>query len=211
MLNNLKRLRENNQMSQQELADKLDISRQVYNNYELGKRQPPFEIIKQLAAILNTTTDYLLERTNIPTPLSNLKGYISLDDETVRIPVLGKVAAGKPIAAIEDIIDYVYISESMAKTGRFFALKIDGDSMEPKIKKGDTVIVRQQEDIESGQVAIVMVNGDDATCKAVTKQKNGIMLVSWNTTYDPVFFSNKQIEDLPITIIGKVVQLRSDF
>ena len=68
-----------------------------------------------------------------------------------KIPVLGRVAAGIPINAITEIIDTEEISEELAKTGDFFALKIKGDSMEPRIVDGDVVIVKQQEDAENGR------------------------------------------------------------
>lgn len=125
------------------------------------------------------------------------------------IPVLGTVAAGVPILATENILDYEEISEEMAKTGEFFALQIKGNSMEPKISEGDVVIVRQQEDVESGQVAIVLVNGDDATCKKFVKHDNGISLVSLNPSYSPMFFTLEEIGEKPIRIIGRVVELRA--
>ena len=99
----------------------------------------------------------------------------------------------------------------MAKTGEFFGLQIDGDSMEPKFSKGDVVIVRKQNDAESGDIVIAMVNGDDATCKRLKKYQDGIALISTNPTYDPMYFSNKEIEEKPVRIIGKVVELRAKF
>ncbi len=129
----------------------------------------------------------------------------------VKIPVLGNVAAGIPIEAIEDIIDYEEISEDMASRGEFFGLKIKGSSMEPRIKEGDVVIVRQQPDIESGDVAIVLVNGDSATCKKVVINEGGITLIPFNPTYEPQFYSAEQVVNLPVRIIGKVVELRGKF
>lgn len=126
----------------------------------------------------------------------------------VTINVLGRVAAGIPIEAIEDIIDTEEISEALASTGEFFGLLIDGDSMEPDIHKGDIVIVRQQNDAESGEIVIAMVNGGDATCKRLIKYAEGISLVSLNNNYAPMFFSNKDVAEKPVRIIGKVVESR---
>ena len=128
-----------------------------------------------------------------------------------RIPVLGKVVAGIPLDAIEDIIDYEEIPHSMAKSGEFFALQIKGDSMEPRIKEGDVVIVRKQPDVESGEVAIVLVNGDEATIKKVQKFNGGINLVPSNPAYEVKTYSKDDIESLPVSIIGKVVELRAKF
>lgn len=130
----------------------------------------------------------------------------------VQIPVLGYVRAGVPLDAVEEILDWEEIHPSMAETGDFFALKIKGDSMEPRITEGDVVIVREQPDVESGEVAIVLVNGDDATVKKLVKYENGsIALVAFNPAYQPMLFTPEQIESLPVRVIGKVVELRGKF
>lgn len=128
-----------------------------------------------------------------------------------RIPVLGSVPAGIPIEAIEDIVDYEEIDSITASKGEFFALKIKGSSMEPRICEGDVVIVRQQDDVESGDVAIVMVNGNDATIKRVMKYADGIRLMPSNPSYEPMYFTNQEIVDKPVKIIGKVVENRQKY
>lgn len=143
--------------------------------------------------------------------LLNESSSVTFSKRGVIINVLGRVAAGIPLEAIEDIIDTEEISEEMAKTGEFFGLQINGDSMEPKFSKGDVVIVRKQDDAESGDIVIAMVNGDDATCKRLKKYQEGIALISTNPAYDPMYFSNKEIEEKPVRIIGKVVELRAKF
>lgn len=135
----------------------------------------------------------------------------SVQKRGVRVPVYGNVAAGIPIEAITDIEDYEEISQEMAATGEFAALRIHGDSMEPKMSDGDIVIVRIQETIETGETAIVMINGGDATCKRIVRTPEGITLISTNTKYAPMFYSNQQIEELPVRIWGKVVELRAKF
>ena len=143
-------------------------------------------------------------------------GYLLGEEEVkkkvgVKIPVYGNVAAGIPIEAWEDILDYEEIDEDMAQYGEYFALKIKGDSMEPKISDGDVVIVACQSDVDSGQIAIVLVNGNEATCKKIKKTPEGVYLISTNPEYDPMFFNNKEIEELPIRILGRVVELRAKF
>ena len=128
-----------------------------------------------------------------------------------KIPVLGRVAAGIPINAVTDIIDTEEISEDLAKTGDFFALKIKGDSMEPRIVDGDVVIVKQQEDAENGDTVIALVNGDDAVCKRLRKYRDGLELISNNPAYAPMFFDKETIATKPVRIIGKVVELRGKF
>lgn len=129
----------------------------------------------------------------------------------VKIKVLGRVAAGIPIEAIEDIIDTEEITEEMARTGKFFGLQIKGDSMAPNICNGDIVIVRQQDDAENGDVVIATVNGNDAVCKRLRKYKEGIELLSNNPSYEPMEFSNNDIIETPVKILGKVVELRRKF
>ena len=203
--NILKSLRSSHGLTQEELSKNLKISRSTIGMYESGARQPDFETLELIADYFNVDTDYLLGRTNkttyIPTP--SRKGIV--------INVLGRVADRIPLEAIEDIIDTEEISEEMAKTGEFFGLQINGDSMEPKFSKGDVVIVRKQNDAESGDIVIAMVNGDDATCKRLKKYQEGIALISTNPAYDPIYFSNKEIEEKPVRIIGKVVELRAKF
>lgn len=188
-------------LSQKELALRLYISQQAYARYEAGSSSPNPDTLSKIADELNVPVDFLLGRETVfDAPSSSAGG--------VWLPVLGKVAAGIPIAAIEYIEDYEEISSDLAKTGDFFALRIKGDSMTPRIQDGDVVIVRQQTDCDSGDVAVVLVNGEDATIKRIKKTPEGLMLIPNNSQYEPVFYSNQQIESLPVTIIGKVVELR---
>jgi len=123
--------------------------------------------------------------------------------------VLGRVVAGIPIEAVEEILDYEEITPELAATGEFFALQVKGDSMLPKLEEGDVVIVKKQADVETGDIAIVLVNGDEATIKQVKKVTGGIMLYGFNPdVYEPHFYSNQQIEELPVRILGKVIESR---
>lgn len=175
------------------------LNKGTLSKYENGKQEPMISVVDNLATILSVETDYLLGKSTKPKP----KG--------VKIPVLGRVAAGTPIEAVEEIIDYEEITEELAKTGDFFALQIKGNSMEPRICENDVVIVKKQEDAESGDLVIAIVNGDDATCKRLKKYEDGIALVSNNPTYDPMYYSTKDVEQFPVTILGKVVELRGKF
>lgn len=127
------------------------------------------------------------------------------------IPILGTVPCGVPIEAIEDIIDYEEVTEQMAKTGTYFGLKAQGDSMYPQIIDGDTLIIKQTTTVNSGDIAIVKVNGDEATCKKVIFNDYGITLVSFNSAYEPMIYSKDDIEKLPITICGKVVESKRSY
>ena len=194
------KLRKERDLQQKEVAEAIGMNRIVLNRIELGKRPLRDDEAVALADYFHVTTDYLL------------KGKASNQSSSgrgVRIPVLGRVVAGIPIEAVEEILDYEEITPELAATGEFFALQVKGDSMLPKLEEGDVVIVKRQSDVETGDIAIVLVNGDEATIKQVKKVEGGIMLYGFNTdVYEPHFYSNQQIEKLPVRILGKVVESR---
>ena len=186
--------------SQRAVAEKLSISQQAYARYEAGTSSPNPEMLGRIAHLLGVSADFLLGR-----PMA------SPSKGAVQIPVLGRVVAGIPMEAIETVIDYEEIPEEMAAAHQYFALKITGDSMEPKFSAGDVVIVRQQDTVQTGDIAIVLVNGDNATIKRVKLSPEGIMLIPTNAAYEPMFYTNAQIASLPVRILGKVVELRAKF
>ena len=202
----LKQLRTEKRINQRELAKCLKIAPSTISMYESGNREPNFEILETLADFFNVDLNYLLGKTDKTTKL-----IIENENKGFKIPVLGNVAAGIPISAVEDILDYEEVPASWQNQGEFFALRIKGDSMESDINDGDTVIVKQQSDANSGDTVIALVNGDDATCKRLQKLDNGIMLVSNNSKYPPMYFSNEEIVTKPVVIIGKVIELRRKF
>ena len=167
---------------------------------ELGFSQAYFTAAKTTGSVptsarLQKIADYF----NVPT--YELLGEPKRKPTVINI--LGRVAAGVPIEAVEHIIGTEEITDKMAATGEHFGLRIKGDSMSPEIKDGDIVIVRKQSDADSGDIVIALVDGQDACCKELRKYDDMIMLVSLNPAYAPIT-SN----DDPITIIGKVVENR---
>lgn len=208
----IRELRILHEMSQQDLADRLDVNKVTISQYERGVRKPDLNVLTALCDIFNVSSDYLLGKDDMTIRIVGKEGLEKLvSARTKRIPVLGRVAAGVPIDAIEDVLDWEEIPEAMASTGEFFGLRIKGDSMQPRIAEGDVVIVRSQPDAESGDVVIVQVNGDTATCKRLMKHETGISLISFNPMYEPINFTNEEIERLPVTIIGKVVENRQKY
>lgn len=208
----LKQLRFEFNLSQEDLAKKLNVSKSTVAMYETGRRTPSASVYEALADIFNVDIDYLYLKSNIRQKVHfDINGTPHSSENActaVRINVLGRVAAGIPISAVEDIIDTEEISEAMASKGEYFGLLIKGDSMEPRIYDGDVVIVRQQDDAESGEIVIALVNGNDATCKRLLKYAGGISLISLNSKYEPMMFTNQEVIEKPVKIIGKVVELR---
>lgn len=206
-MNRIKMLREQRGIDQKVLAIDLSVSQPTVSDWENGKKMPSNKSAMRMADYFGVSMDYLLGRSTQPNPSSDERNT----KKGVKIPVLGRVAAGIPISAIEEILDYEEIDESLAQTGDFFGLQIKGNSMEPKFSNGDVVIVRRQADVDSGDIAIIMVNGDDATCKRFVKHENGVSLISTNPAYPPRFYTTQEVEELPVRVIGRVMELRAKF
>lgn len=200
-------LRKARTMSQEEVAKALNIDRTTYVKYERGgsvKRN-----VEKLSNFFNVSTDYLLGRSDSPTGSCSVDIAHPPKEKTIRVPILGRVAAGTPIGAVEEVIGWEEISKKLAAGGACFALRVCGHSMEPRILEGDTVIVRQQPNVDSGDIAVVLIGNEEATLKRVKKQKDGIILVANNpAVYEPHFFSNREIKNSPVRILGKVVEIR---
>ena len=188
-----------------ELAARLGISKQSVSAYLTGTRKPKQLMLREIARVLGVDAHWLAgyDVQRVPKAVRPSAG--------IRVPVYGKVAAGIPIEAIENVEDYEEITQEMAARGKYIALTIHGQSMEPRMNEGDVVIVRLQDDVESGETAIVMVNGGDSTCKKIKKTPEGVMLISTNPAFEPMFYSNAQIAELPVRILGKVVELRAKY
>lgn len=200
--NNIKRARELKGLTQDELAKRMGYkSRSTIARIENGDNDVSQSKLKKFADILDVSIDFLLDDGNKKLQIPHARG--------VRIPILGRVVAGIPLEAITDIEGYEEITPKMANLGEYFALRIKGHSMEPQILDNDVVICKCQSDVESGDIAIILVNGDEATCKQIKKSPEGVTLIGFNPlVYPPHFYSNKEIEELPVNVIGKVVELR---
>ena len=125
------------------------------------------------------------------------------------INVYSSVHAGILSEMIEDIVDTEEISEKMASSDKtYFGIKVKGDSMSPKYIENDTLIVEKSSTCNNGDDCIVAINGNEAFLKRVYINENGITLQALNPNYEPLIYTNKQIKDIPITIIGIVRELR---
>ena len=196
------------EVSQTELHERTGINKSSISTYLKGGYEARQNKVYEIARALNVSEPWLMgydvPMTRVSPAAPRKKG--------VKIPVLGYVAAGIPFEAIENVIDEEEIDEVLASKGDFFGLVIHGESMEPEICDGDTVIVRKQETCDSGQIAIVLVNGDDATCKIVHRQFDGILLEGINRdVYTPTFYNNEAIESLPVQVIGVVAEVRRKY
>lgn len=189
-----------NKIERREFAKALGVPYSSLTDWINGNTYPRIDKIQRMA-------DYFhIEKSDLVEPRNSSK-----KTESIRIPVLGRIAAGIPLEMIEDIVDWEEVDAETAKQGEIFALQIKGNSMEPRIVDGDVVILHRQEDAESGDIVIATVNGDEATCKRLRKYKDGIELIPNNPAYAPMFFTNQEIINKPVNIIGKVIELRGKF
>lgn len=193
---NIKSLRLKYDKTQTEVSKILGITFQAYSNYELGKRTPTPDVLYKLANIYNVSVDSIITG-------------IEEKPKSIKVPVLGVIPAGIPIEMIEDVLDYEELSGKFITSDKqYFALKVQGNSMNPKYLTGDNVIVLKTDDCESGQDCVVAVNGSVATLKRVVKNNTGIVLQPLNPDYEMKYYSNEDVEKLPVKILGVVVEIR---
>lgn len=201
-----------------EMLQKIAEYFQVPVDYVLGRssvRELPETQVDILQMIRLVRTVERMTPNQFDEALNHAKSILSgqpiPSKEGCRIPVLGDVAAGIPIEAITDIVDYEEIDAAMAATGEFFGLRIKGASMEPRMREGDVVIVRKQDSAETGDTVVVLVNGDSATVKKIKYGPDGISLIPTNPSYDVQFYSAADVDRLPVRVIGRVVELRAKY
>lgn len=195
---NLRYYRKLNGYTQESISHKLDITTSAYGFYEQGRNTPPYSKLKQLSNIYNIS---MSELTGDPEKVESPLNYTTIN-------VYGKVPAGIPIEAIEDILDTEDISfeKGYHPQKDYIGLVVDGDSMYPKYLKGDVVIIEVTPQCENGEDCVVYVNGYDATLKTVIKNDDGtITLKPINPEYPPKTYGPN---DEPITILGVVKELR---
>lgn len=194
-MNKIKLLREELNISQEELANKLGLSKGIISLYENEKRKPSFDILNKLSKIFNCSIDYIIGNWN--------------EAEPTLINVYSSVHAGILSEMIENIVDTEEISEKMARSDKtYFGLKVKGDSMFPTYQEGDTLIVEKNTSCESGNDCIVAINGNEAFLKRVYINSTGITLQALNPKYEPLTYTNEDVKKLPVTIIGIVRELR---
>lgn len=197
---NIRWLRKRAGMSQDELAKK--TGKKTYTSvqhWETGHAEPSQDTLIKLSEIFSVPVGDL-----ISTDLQGTAGVKKIP--AVKIPVLGKISAGIPSEAIDDIIDYEDIPFELAKTGEFFGLRINGDSMSPLLPDGSTVIFRHQADAETGDIVAALIDGSDGVCKQYKRYDIGVALVPINDAYKPLFFPKQECDRL--LIVGKAVEMR---
>lgn len=202
----LKHLRESRGLTQEQLGMLFSVKKAAISKYESGSTSPDLVTVSKLADYFSVTTDYLLGRAAADT----LKMSITETAKAgVKIPVLGRIPAGIPLEAIEDILDWEEIPVDWLNGDReYFGLRVTGDSMFPTYLEGDTVIVLKQSTCDSGDDCVVIIDGTDATLKRVYITPEYIELVALNPMHGRKRYTNDEVFSIPVSILGVVVELR---
>lgn len=197
-VHNLRNLMDKKGKKQSDVIRELKIPEATFRSWYNGEKYPRIDKQQMLADYFNVPRSRLTELEG-----NLLERVASL----VRIPVLGIITCGDPILADENIDDYREEIGETLPTGNLFYLKTKGDSMAPTIPEGSYVLIREQATVENGELAAVLVNGDEeATLKRVKRQGDIVMLVADNPQYPPYVIT----EDNPARVIGKALKFSKD-
>ena len=190
-----------------DVADSIGVARSTVQRYEKGRIEKiKLPVIEAIANALKVNPAWIVYKSDDPAPVRAGKSQ----KDIVRVPVMGSIPAGVPMEAIEDIIDWEEIPATMCAGGKeFFGLQVKGDSMFPVLLDGDVVIVRKTPVCSNNAIAVVYVNGYDATLKQVKFGEDGsITLQPKNPNYAPRTYTAKEVAELPVSIAGVVAELR---
>ncbi|AWV72523.1 MULTISPECIES: LexA family protein [Latilactobacillus] len=199
IMNILIEARKRKGISINELASLTGVAKSSISRYENRSRQFPLDQIDTFSKALGLDPKEVLG--------FNDDSNISLVKSIIRIPIIGEIACGDPITAQENISGYVEESTENLPSGELFYLKAKGSSMEPTVPNGSNVLIREQPEVEDGEIAAVLVNGDtEATLKRVKHQGNIIILIPDNQEYNPYIIT----ADNPAKILGKAIRFTTD-
>lgn len=224
-MNKLKILRKRRDVSQQEVADSIGVSRPTYAQYESGARGMSAEALTKLADYFGVSVDEILGReeesadsgwkvidpADFPPrfPKSGSLPLPDIDNETALIPILGEVHAGYDYFAEENIEGYYQVEPRLKATyENLYVLRVTGDSMYPEMDPGGRVICAPNGRVRSGDLAIVCINGDAGTVKRVKIDSTGITLIPTNKKYPEIHYTPEEVEALPVIIQSKVIEYR---
>lgn len=197
--NNLKKIRQEHDLTQEELAKRINTSRSNIANYENDKNMPSIEILNKLSEILNCTTDYLLGK-------SDTTFDIDKSNKIYMCPVYGQISAGQPNWAEECIEGRLPLDPDLmgiVNPEEHFFLRVNGESMNKVVRNGAFALIHKQDMVEDGEIAVVLVNGYDATLKKFTRQ--GDMIILEPQSNDDSFKTQVYDKNTPIKILGKYV------
>ena len=202
---NLVRLFETTGKMKKDLADFVGVSANTVTSWCAGQKIPRMDKLDMICNFFHVERSDLLQlKTEAQQNLSTM--------DVIKIPLLGRVVAGDPQEAIQEADEFLYIPAMGHKRSEdYFALRVCGESMEPNLLDGDIAIVHIQPEIDSGQIAVVLIDNQDSTVKRVFISQDGITLVADNpAVFQPRFFSNDDCLTMPVRILGRVVSIQRE-
>lgn len=198
----LKKLREEKGLSQEEVAKLVGVSREAVTFWET-ERTKPTRKLKELSALYNVSADYILGKSDLP-----LSNEVPVSAAINRYPIIGTVKCGPDGLAYEYLDGFFTTSDEYGGDIRGFKCK--GDSMKGEgINDGDIVLVRIQPDVENGELAVVVINGDEGTLKRIRKDTNYITLEAANPDYPSRTFAGEKMNE--VHIVGRVIELKRKY
>lgn len=202
-------LRNERGWTQTDLAKRLKCSKQAVWMYEKNQRQPSYEMLEAMADVFNVPIGFLISEEDRSKAMSKQVGanYIAVD-AIVSIPIVGTIRCGPGGLAYQDIEAYVPAA-NVKHPSECFYLRVVGDSMEPSITEGDLALIRKQDDVESGELAAVVINGEEGTLKRVIKKDGALILQAFNPAYPPRVFTGTDINT--VRIAGKVIRTEKEW
>lgn len=209
-MNRLKEIRKANKLNQTEFAKKFNISQQTISNWENGVTDIDIESLTAISKTFNLTIDYILGETEEAIDISKIKNIMPIPQSLTKLPIIGTITAGYDGTACEEDLGEIEVLD-IALNGyaaeECFVLKIKGNSMYPQFIDGDLVLVHKQNHVDSGTIAVVLYNGDEATVKKVIYKygENWLDLVPTNPEYMTKHIENEDLEQC--RVIGKVISL----
>lgn len=203
----IKKLREKQGLSQEELGDIVGVSDKTVSSWEINRTEPKMGIVQRLADYFKVTTDYLIkgEENNSSNELKKINNLFDIDK--IKLPLLGTIACGEPIYADEDRESYILAGADIKAD---FCLKCKGDSMiNARINDGDIVFIRKQDIVNNGEIAAIIID-DEATLKRFFyyKEQNMVILRPENSKYEDIVLVGEQLER--VKILGKAIAFQSD-
>lgn len=198
----LKDIRKSKNISQVEMAKAINVTQGTIANWETGKRTPDLEMLKRIANYFNVSLD---ELTGNEHETSNIRDVIPKDN-IYMIPIYATVSAGFGAYAEDNVVDYIpMIIDNPYDVKDTIGIQVKGDSMYPKIEDGDTIVVRRQESVDSGSVAVLLLDGEEGLVKKVEYGKDWIELHSFNPEYKTRRFEGTDV--LRLRVVGKVLKV----
>ncbi|MCL2507648.1 MAG: helix-turn-helix domain-containing protein [Oscillospiraceae bacterium] len=189
-------LRRQKKLSQIELAGICGVHQTAVSQWEQGRTKPDLDSLVKMAACFNVSVDMIL---GTDAGLSE------------KIPVIDHIRGGMKPPRDGEIVQFEPITADMADSGEHFAIKAAGEAMRPVFSAGDILIVRRQDSVNSGELALVLIGREDAVARRVIKKGTSIMLAPFNAEFEPILFTEDEIRETPVAIIGKIVELRRKY